>query len=162
MARVLKWKEKLVLAVLTLFFSLARAWPLGTYNGASHDRPTYSRLVTGVNQKTTFGIELMARRPYARLIRASLVPVAMPLAAGAYIAMAGAVGAAAAPPGEGPAAAPDGAAAAAASSCGGGGGTGTVTGTNGCYTVYCTEFAHTSPLSCYTCGRGTCAALCAC
>lgn len=108
MAKILRWQEKLVLACLTLFLPVARAWPLGTYNAANHDRPVYSRLVTGMNQKTVFGLELMAQRPYARLIRASLVPVSLPLAAGAYMAMAGSPGAAAGA-----------AAAAASSSCGG-------------------------------------------
>lgn len=72
MARILKWREKLVLACVTLFFSLTRAWPLGTYKTASPGHPVYSRLVTGMNRKTAFGVEVMAQKPYVRLVRASL------------------------------------------------------------------------------------------
>jgi hypothetical protein len=92
MARIRKWKETLVLTCVTLFFSLARAWPLRPREAAHQHVPGHSLLVTGMNQKTAFGVELMARRPYIRLAHGSLVPVAMPLTAGAYTALADAPG----------------------------------------------------------------------
>ncbi|MGH9327977.1 MAG: hypothetical protein ACRD2B_15010 [Terriglobia bacterium] len=90
MARIRKWQEALVVALAAMFFSVSRAWPLGMREAASPDRPTYTRLVTGMAGKTAFGIELGARRPYVRLFRAALAPMAVPVAAGAFVAMAGA------------------------------------------------------------------------
>ena len=92
MARITKWQETLMVACAAPFFSVARVWPLGMRNAASSGHPTYPRLVTGMSGKTAFGVELAGRKPYVRFFRASLVPVAMPLAAGAYVAMAGAAG----------------------------------------------------------------------
>jgi hypothetical protein len=92
MARIRRWKETLVVACVTLFFALARAWPLRPRDAAGHHGPEHSLLLTGTNRKTAFGVELMAQRPYIRLARASLVPVAMPLVAGAYTALAAAPG----------------------------------------------------------------------
>ena len=88
MAKMLRWKEKLVLAFFTLFFSIPSAWALGKREANDMGGPVYSRLVTGKNGKRALGVELLARRPYVRLVRASLVPVSLPLAAGAYVAMA--------------------------------------------------------------------------
>lgn len=100
MARIRKWKETLVLACAALLFSLARVWPLGTHDGADRHRQGHSLLVTGINHKPSFGVELMAGRPYIRLARASLVPIAMPMAARAFVAMAAPLPAA--PPGPRP------------------------------------------------------------
>ncbi|MGH9327772.1 MAG: hypothetical protein ACRD2B_13975 [Terriglobia bacterium] len=43
MARIRKWQEALVVALAATFFSVTRAWPLGTREAASPDRPTYTR-----------------------------------------------------------------------------------------------------------------------
>ncbi len=165
MAKVRRWKETLLLACVTLFLSVAQGWPRGTRNVASSTYPVYSRLVTRANGKTALGVELSARKPYVRLVRASQAPVRMPLAAGAYVAMAGA-----------PLAAPAAASAAASSCpvscntvdapccsitaasccdhyCGIGGGS--------CYTVACTGgFNGTVTTLCNTCGEGTCVNFC--
>ncbi len=161
MARIRKWQEKLMLACATLFFSLVQAWPLGTYKTASHNYPVYSRLVTAMNQKPTFGVELMARRPYVRLTRVARTPVSLPLTTGAYVAMAGVLGTAATPAGNGASAgaaaqiSPD----CAGSCCSSDGGT-TTTGGDNCWTVYCySQFQGTEHM-CYTCGHGTCNAYC--
>ncbi len=96
MARIRKWQERLLIACAALLFSVTSAWPLGARDATSHEHSTYSRPLTGMSGKTAFGVELAARRPYVRFFRTSLVPVAMPLAAGAFVAMAGAAGAPAA------------------------------------------------------------------
>jgi hypothetical protein len=88
MARIRRWKETLLIACVTLFFSLARAWPLRPRDTAGRHGPEHSLLLTGANRKTALGVELMAQKPYVRLARASLVPVAMPWAAGAFVATA--------------------------------------------------------------------------
>ncbi len=93
MARIRKWQETLVLASVALFFSLAQAWPLRARDTTGRDHAAYSRMIAGTSQKTALGLELMARKPYVRLVRASSLPVAMPLAAGAFIALASAEGA---------------------------------------------------------------------
>lgn len=141
MAKVLRWKEKLILAFVSLFLSVTAAWPLGTRDAGS---ASYSRLVTA-NGETTVGVELMTRKPYVRLVRASRAPVALPLTTGAYVAMAGAMGTAAAPT-------PESVAADAASSCGGGG---TSTNSNVCFTEICSEYGDAT-YPCRTCGYGTC------
>ncbi len=88
MARVLRCKEKLMLACMSVFFTVSQAWPLGTMKTSRHYQGVHSRLVTGIRGKNTLGVEVMVRKPYVRLVRASLAPVALPLAAGAYVAMA--------------------------------------------------------------------------
>jgi hypothetical protein len=95
MARIRKWQETLMVACAALFFSVGRAWPLGARDAASHEYSTYSHLVVRTNRKTALGVELATRGLYIRLIRTSLVPVAMPLAAGAYVATAAGAGASA-------------------------------------------------------------------
>jgi hypothetical protein len=92
MARIRKWQETLMVACAALFFSVGRAWPLGARDAASHEYSTYSHLVVRTNRKTALGVELATRGLYIRLIRTSLVPVAMPLAAGAYVATAAGAG----------------------------------------------------------------------
>lgn len=86
MARVLKWKEKLVLALVSVFLSVTTAWPAGKRDADSGQR-SHSRLLT-TGSKTTLGIELMARKPYVRLTRIARTSVALPFTAGAYVAMA--------------------------------------------------------------------------
>ncbi|MGH9449173.1 MAG: hypothetical protein ACRD11_01395 [Terriglobia bacterium] len=165
MAKVLRWKEKLALVFVAVFLSMARAWPLGTLKTPNHAQVAHSRLMTGTHRRTAVGIELMGRRPYLRLARASLVPVALPLTAGAYLAMAGAPGAMAG--------AAAGAAAADGGSC-------SFCNTldapccsltdaaccdqhcdgNGCWTVRCSSSfqERTGGFTCLTCGNGTCPA----
>jgi hypothetical protein len=94
MARILKWKEKLALALVALFFSMVRVWSPQSRNASAQHQPFYSRILGGTAQGRAFGFELMARRPYVRPVRASLAPIAMPLVTGAFVAMAGAGGAA--------------------------------------------------------------------
>lgn len=170
MARIKRWQETLIVAWIG-FFSLAWAWPRRTRETSRHNPPAYSQLVVRTRRRAALGVELMAQRPYVRLVRASLVPVSLPLAAGAYVAMASAMGIAT-PAGNGAAPAPDDAVAAAASSCGG-----TCNTTNapccsvtaatccnpncdGCWDVYCTGTYsfRTGGLTCLTCGYGTCPA----
>ncbi len=88
MARIRRWKEKVALACFTLLFSVPRALALGGSNTASHRQVLYSRLVTLRSRETTLGLELMARRPFVRLIRTSRVPLPIALAPGALMAMA--------------------------------------------------------------------------
>jgi hypothetical protein len=143
MARIVRWKEKLALGFVALLLSVARGWLPGTRGAASHEKPLYSRLLVATSPKMAFGLELMGRKPYVRLARASLVPVQMPLAAGAFVAMAGAEGAG------------------AASSCsdGGGGGGGT-TGGHECWTMICGQSFQNAGDECLTCGYGTCDGAC--
>jgi len=155
MARIRRWQEALMVVLAAMFFSVGRAWPLGAGELASTGHPTYSRLVTGVSGKRALGLELGPQRPYVRLFRASLAPVAMPLAAGAYVAMAGAP-----------------AAPATNSSCTTDCDTSehTCCSVNPddpccdkycehCYDVQCTtQFSGPGGYSCYTCGHGTCGA----
>ena len=82
MARIRRWKETLVLACVTLFLSLARAWPLRAAEAASQQQSGHSLLVTGTTHHMAVGVELMAQWPYIRLARVSLLPVGVPLAAG--------------------------------------------------------------------------------
>ncbi|MGH9403760.1 MAG: hypothetical protein ACRD2P_16865 [Terriglobia bacterium] len=67
MARIVKWEEKLAIGCIALFLSMARVWLPEMRNPAGQGDPVYSRLVTGMNLKTAFGLELMAQRPYVRL-----------------------------------------------------------------------------------------------
>lgn len=154
MARIRKWQETLMLVSVALFFSLAQVWPLRARDTAGRDHAAFSRMITGTSQKTALGLELMAQKPYVRLVRASSLPVAMPLTAGAFVAMAGSPGAAAAPAAED------------ASSCGATCHTATApccTGGNGaccdpnceeCWTVRCTgsDQFRTGGYTCVTCG----------
>ncbi len=93
MARARKWKETLVLACVTLLMSVTQGWSRETRDAATHGNLEYSRLITGVAGKTAFGVELMARRPFVRLIRTSRVPLPIALAPGALMAMAAPLGA---------------------------------------------------------------------
>ena len=88
MAKIVKWKQRLALGLVALFLSMARVWLPETHNSVRPGDPIYSRLLTGIGAKTAFGVEVMAQRPYLRLVRASLNPVSLPLAVGAYLAMA--------------------------------------------------------------------------
>lgn len=92
MARIRRWKETLVLACVTLFLSLARAWPLRAAEAASQQQSGHLLLVTGTTHHMAVGVELMAQWPYIRLARVSLLPVGVPLAAGAYTGHAAALG----------------------------------------------------------------------
>ncbi len=163
MAKVRRWKETLVLACATLLLSVTRAWPRGPRNVGSSAYPVYSSLITGMDGKAALGVELMARKPYVRMVRASLVPVSLPLAAGAYVAVASSPLAAGAP-----------LAAASGSACSTGPvcnpGTApccSVTAATccdldcgpSCWIVHCFNYMG-SPWSCTTCGYGTCAASC--
>lgn len=143
MAKVLKWQEKLILAFAALLFSMASGFGLGPRDSATANRSSSSRMVT-VGKS---GVELMARKPYLRLVHAPLAPVSLPLATGAYVVIASA-------------ATP---AADAASSCSSGTkGDGGTTG-HGCWTVYCSGSFEHQPQgqhTCVTCGYGTCGVCC--
>lgn len=163
MAKMLRWKEKLVLAFFTLFFSIPSAWALGKREANDMGGPVYSRLVTGKNGKRALGVELLARRPYVRLVRASLVPVSLPLAAGAYVAMA-------ASPATADGSAPAAAAGSTCTLCNGlNGPCCSITFTT-CCDPYCgsppncwTEMCYSSfmgSVTCHTCGYGTCLQKC--
>ncbi|MGH9350606.1 MAG: hypothetical protein ACRD2G_00305 [Terriglobia bacterium] len=155
MAKVLKWKEKLILAFVSVFLSVTAAWPRGAHDAVATTTGSYSHLVT-TSGTTTLGVELMARKPYVRVVRALPVPILLPLTAGAYIAMAGAMGTAAAPAANGAA----GAAAAPDTSCSTHTG-GTTGGTHLCRTLYCSGgFANHPGNTCETCGYGTCGVCC--
>lgn len=152
MAQVLKWQEKLVLACAALLFSVTSGLGLGPRDSASAHRSSSSHvMIVGKS-----GFELAAHRPYLRLVHASPIPVSLPLATGAYVAMANAAASADA---QGDVAAP---AAEAASACGthtgGGGG-----GGGGCWTLYCSGSFEGKPPgqhTCQTCGYGTCGVCC--
>lgn len=75
-----------MLACAALFFSVTSAWGLGRRDSASSSRPSSSRVVTVMGAKS--GVELTTQKPYVRLVRASLAPASLPLAVGAYIALA--------------------------------------------------------------------------
>ncbi|MGH9350651.1 MAG: hypothetical protein ACRD2G_00545 [Terriglobia bacterium] len=150
MARILKWQDKLVFAFAALFFTVTTAWGLGPRDPAGSESQSSSRVVAVVGSRSAVGVELMGRKPYVRLVRASRTPASLPLTAGAYIAMAGAVDATIATAASGAEMAPE------CSSGGGGGGTCiTNCGTEQCWTIECSDFAGTY-VSCYTCGYGTC------
>lgn len=167
MARIRRWQEKLLVPCLTLLFSMMRSWPLRAYKAANNDHATYSRLITKTSGKKIFGIELAARGPYVRLIRGSLVPVAMPLAPGAFVAMAGATGVPLPAAGAGSGTCSSDpecqtreraccnltASTCCAHYCT------THTGRE-CWQAYCTAFGGGQEL-CTTCGAGTCANVCA-
>ncbi|MGH9351367.1 MAG: hypothetical protein ACRD2G_04275, partial [Terriglobia bacterium] len=156
MAKILSWREKLVLAFVSVFLSATAAWPRGTQDAVTTTAGSYSHLVT-TSGTTRLGVELMARRPYVRVVRALGVPVSLPLTTGAYVALAGAMGAAAPAGNWAAGAAPDGAAAAPNTSCSTH--TGGTTGGGGteCRILYCSGgFAHHTGNTCETCGYGTC------
>lgn len=155
MTRVLRFKEKLALALMATCFSIAGVFSRKTLQASSAGEPYSSQFITGPKG---IGLELAARRPYARFVRASLAPVSLPLVAGAYVALAGASGA--------PAAAAAGdqcsscnvkdppccsvtATACCNADCGG-----------GCWTVQCSSAyqERTGGFTCVTCGAGTCPA----
>lgn len=146
MARVLKWQQKLVLGLAALLLSVTSGLGLGPRDSATASRSSSSRVaIVGKS-----GVELIAHKPYLRLVHASTIPVSLPLATGAYVAMASAASAAA-PPDATATAAPD---ADAAASCGGGGGTTCINscgGTHRCHTIICSD------AECVTCENGTCA-----
>lgn len=162
MARVLKWQEKLVLACAALLFSVTSGLGLGPRDSSGPNRSSSSRMV--IVGKS--GVELMAHRPYVRLVHASLIPVSLPLAAGAYVTMAGSPGvaasAAAAPAGSScnacdtataPCCSIDTNGGCCRNDCGGG----------DCYTVYCSGSFQAQPPgqhTCQTCGYGTCGVCC--
>jgi hypothetical protein len=157
-ARILKWKEKLALGFVALFLWATRAWLPGARGATVPSQTLYSRLLTATSPKMAFGLELLSRKPYVRLVHASPVTVAMPLAAGAFVAMAGAGGAPAAASashtcyscvtGEAPCCSRDGSGTCCDAHC----------SQLHCYTLYCTGFESAGP--CYTCGYGTCAGHC--
>lgn len=161
MARVLKWQEKLVLACAALLFSVTSGFGLGPRDPASAGRASSSRVV--IVGKS--GVELTVQKPYLRLVHASLVPVSLPLAAGAYVTMAGspgiAAGAAAAPAGSScnacntataPCCSVDTNGGCCRNDCGGG----------DCYTVYCSGSfqGRGGQHTCVTCGYDTCGVCC--
>lgn len=160
MAKIVKWKQRLALGLVALFLSMARVWLPETRNSVRPGDPIYSRLLTGIGAKTAFGVELMAQRPYLRLVCASLNPISLPLMAGAYLAMAASGGMPAA------------AAGASCSSCN------TFNAPccsvtdaaccnnhcegSDCHTIFCTNFVNNATYDCVTCGRGTCHSTNAC
>lgn len=172
MARIRKWQQTLTLASVALFLSLAQVWPLRARDAADHDRAVFSRVVTRTGQTSAVGLEFLPQKPFLRMIRASTVPIELPLAAGAFLAMAGSPGSAA-PDAAGTAqagqAAPD-----AGSSC-------PVCNTatascctdnnraccnpnclsDGCWTVVCSNFEPGCQSLCQTCGESTCEERCA-
>jgi hypothetical protein len=89
MARIRRWKEKLLIAWFTVFTSVAWARPrsrmLEGRGGAAR-----SLLVTGSGGKRAWGVTLSAASPFVRAFSASAVPVALPVAVGAFAASAGA------------------------------------------------------------------------
>lgn len=162
MARVLRWQEKVILACAALLFSVTSGFGLGPRDSASTHRSSSSRVV--IVGKS--GVELTAHKPYLRLVHASLTPVSLPLAAVAYVTMAGSSGVA-----------PGAAAAAAASSCStcntakapccsvntNGGRCRKDCGGTNCYTVYCSGSFQDQPPgqhTCVTCGYNTCGVCC--
>ncbi|MGH9397861.1 MAG: hypothetical protein ACRD18_13555 [Terriglobia bacterium] len=156
MARVLKWKEKIAIAVVTALISMAGVFSLKALRASgAANRPYDSQFITGPKG---LGLEFSPRKPYARLVRISDAAVSLPLAVGAYVAMASATGAASPPDASGTAA-PDAGAVQPDCSSGGGGGT----GGGGCYTVYCSgsfEGRGGGGHTCQTCGYDTCGVCC--
>lgn len=147
MARILKWREKLLLGLMTMFFSIVAAMPLGARDTRSENALTL-QFVTSANGGKVYGLELGTHRPYARLLRGSLAPVSLPLAAGAFVTMASDAGF-------------TGAAGTAAPACTTGGGGGTVAGgTTGCHEIHCTGGFTRGGNTCETCGYGTCGVCC--
>jgi hypothetical protein len=134
MAKVRKWKETLVLACVTLLMSVTQGWSRGRSDTATRGNLEYSRMISGITGKMAIGFELTSHKPYLRVVRASRIPVPVPLTPGAFLAMAALVADALPTP---------------TSACGTGGGT--THGTSGCYTVKC-------PCDgiCDSCGLGTC------
>lgn len=92
MARILRWKEKLAIAFMSLFFSVMQTFWLPK-RGEAQGLLGHSLFLSGATQNTALGVEFMARSPYIRMARASLVPVTAPLITGAYLSMAGTPGA---------------------------------------------------------------------
>ena len=89
MARIRRWKEKLLIAWFMLFASVvwgrARSSTPEGRSGAAR-----SLVVTGNGGKRSWGVTFSVGRPYVRAFSASLVPVALPVAVGAFTASASA------------------------------------------------------------------------
>lgn len=136
MARILKWKQRLALGFVALFLSTVRVW---APRNPSVRHEVQGRIHSTVGHRTALGIELMAQLPLFRLVRASLVPVALPLSAGAYVAMA---------------AEADPAASGCSSGTSGRGGGGS------CYTYACEGPNGTIISYCRSCGTGQCDNMC--
>lgn len=147
MARIVRWKEKLILYFMSLFLVVAQAWPFGVNNTRDNAHSAHSSLVA--LSKSTLAVEVTRERPYVRVLRASMVPVMLPLTAGAYIAMAGKPGISGEPE-----------AYVGLETTGGSchTGTGGTTGGGGCYTLFCSQYLTNNQTkgTCYTCGYGTC------
>lgn len=167
MVRIKKWQETLVVAWIA-FFSLAWMWPREKHATDGTARSAYAQLLTRTSRRSVLGVELTAQRPYVRLVRASLVPISLPLAAGAYLALADSpvpVAATAAPlagsscPVCNTATAPCCSVAGVGTCCNNACG-------NECYTVFCcpsNDFSRqpcSATKSCVTCGLDTCVDYC--
>lgn len=147
MARIMKWREKLLLGLMTMLFSIVAAMPLRARD-ARPESAFALQFVTSANGGRVYGLELGTHRPYARLLRGSLAPVSLPLAAGAFVTMASDTGVTSA-------------AGTAAPACTGGvGGTVTGGGTTECHELHCTGGFTRGGNTCETCGLGTCGECC--
>ena len=171
MARIRRWKEKLLLVWFTVFTSFVWARPKSR-TLEDHSSPARTLFLSGSRGKRAWGVTLSTSRPYVRTLIASAMPVALPAAVGAFAASAGAMAGAAA------------AAAAAASSVCSSGGPGKACVTSQatpcsltaatccrpcatrdgvcvtCHTDVCTGGLVAGQTECRTCGAGTCPATC--
>ena len=89
MARIRRWKERLLIAWFTLFASVvwARAQSRTPENRSGTGR---SLVVTGNHGKRAWGVTFSANKPYVQAFSAYLMPVVLPIAVGAFTASAGA------------------------------------------------------------------------
>lgn len=155
-----------MLASVALFFSLAQVWPLKARDTAQHERAVYSRVISRAGQGAAVGLEILPQKPFLRLIRASTIPIEMPMAAGAFIAMVGSPATTgAADPAADDKAAPD--ASGSCQSCHYSSAPCCSINYNGgccqschpqCWTVVCTgtDQFRTGGYTCVTCGHATC------
>ncbi len=88
MARIRRWKEKLLITWFTLFTSVVWARPRSR-TPVGRSGAARSALVTGSGGKRAWGVAFSAGRPYVRAFSASLVPIALPVAVGAFAASPG-------------------------------------------------------------------------
>jgi hypothetical protein len=146
MARIQRWKQRLMIACMAVF-ATARCWPA---KGAGAAVPPVRSLALAVSAgRRSAVVELSPRAPYLRVTPASLETAAPALAAfvAAAAAPAGAAGAASTCTACAGVTAPACCSTAATQCCEA---CGTAAG-GGCFTTYNNSFA-----PCQTCGHGTC------